>query len=27
VLQDGAHVHRFGNEGDDPHLGPTVRAG
>lgn len=27
VLQDGPYVHRLGDEGDDPHLGPALRAG
>ena len=27
MLQNGPNVHRFGDEGDDPHLGPALRAG
>ena len=27
VLQNGLNVHRFGDEGDDPHLGPAPRVG
>ena len=26
VFQDGTNVHRFGDENDDPHLGPAMRA-
>ncbi len=26
-LQDGPYVHRLGNKGDDPHIGPALRAG